>query len=75
TDVPEISPAKRLLPPPRPILTQMAPLPRVFHGMFGFSRTNLGYPIKSKSSNSLMISDTRYVVHIPDRESVSSTPM
>jgi hypothetical protein len=41
-----ISPILFLFPPPKPIFIDIAPLPRVFQGIFGFNLTSLGYPIK-----------------------------
>jgi hypothetical protein len=41
-----ISPILFLFPLPKPIFIDIAPLPRVFQGIFGFNLTSLGYPIK-----------------------------
>jgi len=43
-----ISPIFILFPFPFPICIDIAPLPRVFQGIFGLSLTNLGYPIMLK---------------------------
>ena len=64
---------KRFGPVPFPNLMTSAPFPRVFQGVAGLSLTNLGFPMRSRSWNSLIISVARNVVQLPFMESVSST--
>ena len=72
-----ISPILFLYPAPIPILIDIAPLPLVFQGIFGFNLTSLGYPIKSKpsSNNNFIIFIATWVVQPPFLESVSSIPI
>src|SRR6266487_915915 len=76
TSVVSMRPMDRGTPRPRPTRRQIAPFPRVFHGMFGLSLTRRGYPMRSYSFvSSRTISVARNVVHMPRRLSVSSTPI
>jgi hypothetical protein len=72
-----ISPILFLFPPPKPIFKDIAPLPLVFQGIFGFNLTRRGYPIKLNPSfiNSLIIVFAMCVVQPPFIESVSSIPI
>ena len=64
-------------PNPIPILIEIAPLPRVFQGIFGLSLTNRGKPMISNPKSVIFLIKTHAacVVQPPYLESVSSIPI